>query len=206
MATREFQNAMLKTLEEPPKDNHFILCTTEINRVAKTIQTRAVKLQVELLSVKKVTRLIQMVCKHEQIKLSDEVMNAVVGAADGSPRQALTVLQAVAGIDSEKEQIRVANNYAETSEKTLADLAQALLYHKPWSDVATILTELDRNEAETVRNQLLSYFEKVLLSKGAKATNVAGMMDFFLNNLYSSGRPGLTQACLFAWLSQEKGK
>lgn len=202
-ATRDFQNAMLKVLEEPPSGNYFILCTTEPDRLLGTIKTRAEKFQVGLLNRGELDSILQYVVDEEGLSISDECITRIIGAADGCPRQALTMLDAVRDLDADSAE-SVIQGYVGIPEQTIADLCQALLRHKPWKEVAGIIKTFDKEEAERARNQLLAYFEKVLLSRGAAAVGIAEMMDFFATPLYASGRPGFTQACLFAWMSQEK--
>jgi DNA polymerase III subunit gamma/tau len=205
MATRDFENAMLKVLEEPPPDNHFILCTTEPNRLIKTIRTRATAFRVDLLNREELNTLLDRVVAEEKAGVSDSVLSSIIELADGCPRQALVILDSVIGLSS-KEAKKIIQQYEGIPEQTIADLCQALLKHRPWKEIAEIIKTFDREDAERARNQLLAYFEKVLFSRGPSGAGIAEMMDFFTAPMYASGRPGFTQACLFAWLSQEGKK
>lgn len=204
-ATRDFQNAMLKVLEEPPPNNYFILCTTDPDRLLNTIKTRSEKFQMGLLSREELDKLLQFVADEEGCKVTDETIARIIDAADGSPRQALTMLDAVKEL-KEKEAVEIIQGYIGIEEQTIADLCQALMKHAPWKDIAGIIKTFDKEDAERARNQLLAYFEKVLFSKGPSAIGLAEMMDFFTTPMYASGRPGFTQACLLAWVSQETKK
>jgi len=206
MATREFQNGILKIIEEPPPDNYFAICTTEPTKLINTIRTRSTRFPMELLREDDIEFLVKRVAESEEVDIPDKVVDKIAIASGGSPRQALVLLDSIIDLRDEEMMIGIVQGYVGIPEKTIADLCQGLLKHRPWKEIVEIIKTFDKEDAERARNQLLAYFEKVLFSKGASGSGVAEMMDFFTTPLYATGRPGFTQACLFAWLSQEGKK
>lgn len=86
-------NALLKTIEEPPKDVVFILCTTEENKVPATIISRCRKFMFERLGVDIVKEHLAAICdKHGKCADSD-ALTLIARASDGCMRDALSILE-----------------------------------------------------------------------------------------------------------------
>lgn len=99
MLTKEAFNALLKTLEEPPAHAVFILATTELHKVPETIISRCQRFQFHLASKEALFELLKDIIKKEKIALDDEALGLVVNRAEGSFRDALTLLGNVASHD-----------------------------------------------------------------------------------------------------------
>lgn len=193
-ATVDFWNTMLEVLEEPPPDNHFILCTTEPEKVIGTVRTRCTDYVVSLLLPTEIQELLGYVSDAEQANIEDKVVSEITKAAQGSPRKALVMLDAIIDLDSMEAQLGVVATYR-TSEDTVVDLCQALLSKSKWAPIAAQLKRLDRQDAESLRYAILAYYEKILFGGGASADRANLIMDHFASPLGGTGRPGLTQAC-----------
>lgn len=92
MLTKEAFNALLKTLEEPPAHVVFILATTELHKVPETIISRCQRFAFHRASTEALTNLLKSVAKKEKVTIDEEGIQAVVSRADGSYRDALTLL------------------------------------------------------------------------------------------------------------------
>jgi len=88
-------NALLKTLEEPPAHTIFILATTEIGKVPATIISRTQRFDFRRYEISDLKILIEKVLKSENILLPPEVVELVAGNAEGSARDALSILDKV---------------------------------------------------------------------------------------------------------------
>ncbi len=93
-------NALLKTLEEPPKHALFILATTEINKVPATIVSRTQRFDFKALSPTDIFEHLQTITKSENLELSNEILELVAENAEGSVRDALSLLGKVATLGS----------------------------------------------------------------------------------------------------------
>ena len=190
-ATNEFQNALLKVLEEPPDHTYFILCTTEPAKVINTIHSRSAVYEVSILSSKKMTKLLEMVIVKEKTKLAKEVLNEIVKKAEGVPRDALLILDQVINIKSTKAQISAVRKI-KFQEKLVIDLCRALMERKNWKVVSEILRSIN-GDPEQIRRAVLGYFNKVLQSRADP--HAALVIDSFRDNTYDTGMAGITLAC-----------
>jgi DNA polymerase-3 subunit gamma/tau len=202
-STNEFQNAMLEILEEPGPNNYFILCTTEPDKLLKTIKTRATTYQVSSLSRPEMTRLINWVLEYEGKILSERVINGILHAADGCPRQSLKLLDQIIDIDDETSQLQVLTTIS-TDEITVLDLCRAISSRESgatrWVKLSILLKGIE-GEPESIRRAILGYLSNWLLKcKGDEGKKVALLMAEFSNNYYDSGKAGLITSCYLSTL------
>ncbi|MEI8232991.1 MAG: DNA polymerase III subunit gamma/tau [bacterium] len=95
MLTTEAFNALLKTLEEPPSHSLFILCTTELHKVPETIISRCVQIQFTKATGEEMKRSFARVIAGEGKKVSDEALEYLSKAVDGSFRDGVKILDQV---------------------------------------------------------------------------------------------------------------
>lgn len=90
-------NALLKTLEEPPSHVKFILATTDPKRLPITILSRCLQFNLKRVPVDQLSQQLQHICGVENIQFEKPALDQVAQAADGSVRDALSLLdQAIA--------------------------------------------------------------------------------------------------------------
>jgi DNA polymerase-3 subunit gamma/tau len=92
MLTREAWNAFLKTLEEPPPNTVFVLCTTEPHKVMPTIVDRCQRFDFQRPSLEQIADVVRRVAGAESIEIDDGAVAAIARAAGGSFRDALGTL------------------------------------------------------------------------------------------------------------------
>jgi DNA polymerase-3 subunit gamma/tau len=92
MLTREAWNAFLKTLEEPPPNTVFVLCTTEPHKVMPTIVDRCQRFDFQRPSLEQIAEVVRRVAGTESIEIEDGAVAAITRAATGSFRDALGTL------------------------------------------------------------------------------------------------------------------
>ncbi|MBQ6230901.1 MAG: DNA polymerase III subunit gamma/tau [Eubacterium sp.] len=85
-------NALLKTLEEPPEYVIFILATTEARKVPVTIMSRCQRYDFRRISIETITGRLADLMEREGVSATDEALRYVARAADGSMRDALSIL------------------------------------------------------------------------------------------------------------------
>ena len=95
MLTEPAFNALLKTLEEPPGHNIFILATTESQKIPYTIMSRCQRFDFRRISEAQIIEQLRRICLDEQIEYDEKVLNYVVREADGSLRDAESILDQV---------------------------------------------------------------------------------------------------------------
>ncbi|MEO8347620.1 MAG: DNA polymerase III subunit gamma/tau, partial [Acidobacteriota bacterium] len=96
MLTTEAFNALLKTLEEPPPHSRFILASTELHKIPATIVSRCQRFAFRALSVPEITRHLERVAREEKISATAEALETLAAAAEGSLRDALSLLDQAA--------------------------------------------------------------------------------------------------------------
>ena len=92
MLTTAAFNALLKTLEEPPEHVKFIFATTEPNKVLATIQSRCQRFDFANISPRVIADQLKSILKQEKIKYEDDLVLPVARMANGSMRDALSLL------------------------------------------------------------------------------------------------------------------
>ncbi|NQV12920.1 MAG: DNA polymerase III subunit gamma/tau [Parcubacteria group bacterium] len=92
MMTIEAFNALLKTLEEPPAHAIFVLATTDPQKVPPTILSRCQRFDFKRLSRSELVGHLADIAKKEKIKIAPEALAVIAGQADGSSRDALSIL------------------------------------------------------------------------------------------------------------------
>ena len=85
-------NALLKTLEEPPSYVIFILATTEVAKIPVTIMSRCQRYDFHRISIETIADRLSELMKAENIVVEDKAIRYVAKAADGSMRDALSLL------------------------------------------------------------------------------------------------------------------
>lgn len=92
MLTKSAFNALLKTLEEPPSYAIIILATTEADKIPSTITSRTQQFFFKRVPVKKVVDKLKQIAKKEDIDVSDEALEIIASSAEGSFRDAESLL------------------------------------------------------------------------------------------------------------------
>lgn len=93
-------NALLKTLEEPPEHVKFLLATTDPQKLPITVLSRCLQFNLRHLSLQQISKQLTIILTQEQINFEEEAIYPIAQAADGSMRDALSLLdQAIAFSD-----------------------------------------------------------------------------------------------------------
>lgn len=95
-------NALLKTLEEPPKNVVFILCTTEIHKVPATIISRCERYDFKRISVSDIVSKLQNIISQEKVDVDAEVLEAIARQSGGHLRDAESLLGQVLSLGEGK--------------------------------------------------------------------------------------------------------
>ena len=194
MATKEFQNAMLKTLEDTPSHVYFFLCTTDPQKLLKTIATRCTTFVVESLSTKQIMDMLVDIVEAEKIDVPNKVLAQICEDSGGSARSALVTLDAI--IDMEPDEMLEAAAKKMSEQNEAIDLCRALIRAEKWKKVAEILSKLNGADVENVRQAVMGYCNAILLKEDSVRAWI--VLDAFKDPFDRSGRPGLTWAAYMA--------
>jgi DNA polymerase-3 subunit gamma/tau len=127
MLTKEAFNALLKTLEEPPSHALFIFATTEIHRVPATILSRCQRFDFKRIPVKIIIEHLKYICDKEKIKIEDDAVLQIAKKADGSLRDAQSILDQIISFSGETISLeQVANSLGIISLDLYFDIADKI--------------------------------------------------------------------------------
>ncbi len=189
--TLDAMNASLKMLEDTPDHVYFFLCTTEPEKLIKTIRNRCTSMPVSPVGENDLRTLAKRIMRREKMSVADEVIDELIDKAEGSPRAFLVGLDSIKNLEPD-EQLEAAKQSI-TEREEVINLCRALIKGSNWSVVSKILKELDV-EPESARRAILGYCQACLLNPkpNPKAFEI---IDIFRDPLYDLGRPGLIAGC-----------
>lgn len=134
-------NALLKSLEEPPPNTVFILATTEVHKIPETVISRCQRHDFRALSVGMIEGRLREVCTQEGVQVEPEALRLVARLADGSMRDAQTLLDRVqsfcSGVITAEDTSRALGT---VEQRVLLEIAQSVVAH----DVGEVLARVDR--------------------------------------------------------------
>ena len=133
-------NALLKTLEEPPKHVKFIFATTEIRKVPVTVLSRCQRFDLRRIEPEEMIALLQRIAKSEGVNVSEDAFRMITRASEGSARDATSLLdQAIShgGGGSDAKHVRDMLGIADRGR--VLDLFKMIMQ----GDAAAALTELN---------------------------------------------------------------
>lgn len=189
--TVDAMNALLKILEDTPPHVFFILCTTDPEKLLKTIRSRCMAFSVGPLSERQTTRLLQRIVKAEGVEgFPEEAYKQLHAASQGHPRRAVVELDRI--IDLDPKSILKAIEQTSKDEALGIDLCRALLKREKWVKVAAVLRGLQDQEEESLRRMVLGYMNAVLLKEDNQ--QAAHVIECFKGHFFDCGKAGLTQA------------
>ena len=131
MLTAGAENALLKTLEEPPSHVVFILATTEPHKVAPTIRSRTQHYEFELLPGDELEKHIRWIAEDADLNVSEEMIEYVLRSGGGSARDTLSALEQVVtagGVPNDDDALGIIINGIAQSDPSLVvnGLSQAI--------------------------------------------------------------------------------
>lgn len=160
-------NALLKILEEPPARVFFFFATTEPNKIPRTILSRCQRFDFRLLSRAELSRRLESIAAAEGTRLEPAALQLVVTLAEGSLRDALSVLdQLIAASDGPVDEKLVAELFGLVPAELFVELNEAILAHDPRRALAL----LDRligagHSLDTFAQGVVGNFRNLLLLK-----------------------------------------
>lgn len=177
---------LLKPLEEALPHVYFALCTTEGQKVPKTIKTRCHAYECKPVSVDDLADMLDWVVDQEGIELSSEKdLTAIARAAEGSPRQALTYLSMVQRSEGDSVDDILKGDSVDSPE--VLELCRLMMKRdRSWQKYAKIVKGLNL-PPETARIIVLRYFTSVALSdKKGDPVFALNVLDSFADPFHNT--------------------
>lgn len=178
MLTTEAFNALLKTLEEPPKHVIFILATTEVHKLPATITSRCQRFDFHRIAPKDIAYRLSVIAEKENISLTQEAALLISVIADGAVRDAISLLDRCIGIangDVTADVVREAAGLA--SKSYLFELCTCTINKNP-AKALSIIDKLYGESKDIIRlcDELISHLRSLMLIKTVR--NAREMLAF----------------------------
>lgn len=163
MLTKEAFNALLKTLEEPPKHAIIILVTTELEKMPMTIISRSQKFNFKKVSVPVVAKKLAEIAKIENIKISSEALELIASSGEGSFRDAESILDQISSNDKDITLEEVEKILGRAGFKKTAEFAD-LIIKKDLTSALAFLSEMNEKGFNPTQfnKDLIHYFRRLL--------------------------------------------
>lgn len=156
-------NALLKTLEEPPKHVIFILATTEFNKIPATVISRCQKFDFKKITNKQIEDRLKYILEQEKKSLNGEVISLIAKLSDGGLRDAINMLDQV--ISLEKENVTVDDVY-----NLIGDISEK-------NNIILLENIVSGNIKETLKN-INEYYEE-----GKNFINICERLQLLIRNI-----------------------
>lgn len=138
MLTKEAFNALLKTLEEPPKHVVFILATTEIHKLPETIISRTQRFTFKPVPQDQVVAHLKDIAKQEKIEISDGALELIAAHGEGSFRDSISLLDQAGGFDGLVDEMHVRTLLGIPPVESIQALSETLQSHDALAAIAAM--------------------------------------------------------------------
>lgn len=191
-------NALLKTLEEPPKHVIFILATTEIQKIPLTIISRCQRFDFKKINEKTMSNFLGKIAKEENKKITDDSLKLISNLSDGCVRDAVNLLDQLVSSNSEVkvediykisgvtpkaviEQMfeNIVNNNIEGELTIIENLFQE---GKNFATIASDILMLSRNI--NINNNVRNYFSEEMQAELEKYNGIPNETTLAISNTF----------------------
>ena len=167
MLTTEAFNALLKTLEEPPRHVYFMFATTELHKVPATILSRCQRYELKRIDSSELTDYFSKLARSENVEIEAEALALIVREAGGSVRDGLSLLDQVFSYCGNRVTAAdLTDILGLVSQRVVADIASALLA----GDLDAALGQLDQiyeygMDVKRFSNDLLAWCRSLVICR-----------------------------------------
>ncbi len=180
--TPDAQQTLLKVLEEAPAHVFIILCTTDPQKIKSTVKNRCQTFKFKKLPKSNIVHLLDMVATYETYPIDKDTLEVIADAADGSPRNALVLLQQAAqlGFD-DLDAVKKLISMDEGSDEGIMKLCFVMFGARPvsWSAISSIYNEVKHNGAEAIWMTVAGFARNKLLKGGKDTLFYAKALELF---------------------------
>ncbi|MGE4232560.1 MAG: DNA polymerase III subunit gamma/tau [Bacteriovoracia bacterium] len=163
-------NALLKTLEEPPAHVVFIFATTDVQKVPATVLSRCQRFDFKRVSSADLQKRLQFICEKEKLNISSNALQIIVREAQGSMRDALSLLDQVVSLadDSATEisEQMVVDGLGLIDRATIVDCVASILKRDPLSALkASGKIHLHGFDLKHFTREILTLLRQVMIAR-----------------------------------------
>ena len=176
-------NALLKTLEEPPEHVMFILATTNPEKMPQTVMSRCMRLDFKRVPSRKLTIKMREICESASVEATDGALSLLAANADGSVRDALSLLeQCLSGGDEKLDRETVLEYLGAVSQDFYMRLTGNILNMRVSDAFFLLDTALrDGKDVKCIMKDWMEYYRSLLIVKFVK--DPADMLNMSTENI-----------------------
>lgn len=203
--TKEAQEALLKSTEDPPPNTYWIFCTTEPQNIRAALSRRLFKVNVPQLKNEERLELLRRVIKSEGLdksKYSKKVVAKMSQMSEGSAGKLLQIFESIYLLDSEEEmmaQLELSGNgELQATDSLWIPICRTLIKVSEapsarWKVISNCISKITLSDYEPGRRVVMAYISTVLLRTGIPA--YANMLEHFTVYNPSSSKAQFILAC-----------
>jgi DNA polymerase-3 subunit gamma/tau len=166
MLTNQAFNALLKTLEEPPKNVIFILATTEVHKVLDTIKSRCQRFDFKRITTDDITKHLRYIADSEKINITDEALAYIAQNSAGGMRDSIALLDQLSVLNSSDNAISV-------------DDINSLLGRLSFDSLTALFSAI----AESNQNQSLEVLNNIYNQGNEPSQILSNLLEYLRNAL-----------------------
>jgi len=170
MLSEKAFNALLKTLEEPPSHVKFIFATTDPHKIPITIKSRCQIYDFRSISLDEIFNQLKLILNTDNIKYEDSALYLISKKAEGSMRDAQSLLEQVISFASNNiTKLDVLNILGVTDSDALFNMTDAII-NNSIEEIILIIDKLIKSGINLVHyyKELIEHFHNILISKNVK--------------------------------------
>lgn len=166
-------NALLKTLEEPPKHLIFILATTEPERLPQTILSRCQRFDFKRITTRDIVENMRSISHELNIKIDDSALKLIARNSDGAMRDALSLLDQCFSFNGDKITYEDATSILGIANKDLINNMVIDIKEKNLEKVLLAIDEIIQNGKDINQfiKDLINYFRDLMIVKTSSNPN-----------------------------------
>ncbi len=164
-------NALLKTLEEPPKNVIFILATTEVHKVLDTIKSRCQRFDFKRITTDDIVKHLRYIADKEKINITDDALFTIAKNSAGGMRDSIALLDQLSVLDGEEaiSTNDINNLLGRLSFDTLNSLADKIVNSEPQGAIEDLEKIYNSgNEPVQILTNLMDYLKNLLIIKNCR--------------------------------------
>lgn len=181
MLTNQAFNALLKTLEEPPKNVIFILATTEVHKVLDTIKSRCQRFDFKRITTEDISKHLRYISDKEGINITDDALSYIAQNSAGGMRDSIALLDQLSVLNSTESAIdvddinRLLGRLSFDSLTTLFGMISTSNQNGALDILNSIYNQ--GNEPSQILSNFLEYLRNALILKSIGKNSVQGVVQ-----------------------------
>lgn len=181
MLTNQAFNALLKTLEEPPKNVIFILATTEVHKVLDTIKSRCQRFDFKRITTEDISKHLRYISDKEGINITDDALSYIAQNSAGGMRDSIALLDQLSVLNSSETAIdvddinRLLGRLSFDSLTTLFGMISTSNQNGALDILNSIYNQ--GNEPSQILSNFLEYLRNALILKSIGKNSVQGVVQ-----------------------------